>query len=55
MLKSTDWQKFHLNVHNFDSDTQLQEKLHFQKALIITFRLTYNLFGFAEVRIFSMF
>ena len=39
----------------FDSDTQLQWKLHFRKALIITFRLMYNLPGFAKVRIFPLF
>ena len=39
----------------YGSDTQLQYKLHFRKALIVTFRLIYNLSGFAEVRLFPLF
>ena len=32
-----------------DSVTQFQYKLHFRKALIITFRVIYHLYGFEEV------
>ena len=39
----------------FDSVTQFQQQLHFQKDLIITFQMTYNLSGFAEVRILPLF
>ena len=35
----------------FDSVNQLQYKLHFPQALMITFKLIYHLPGFAEVRI----
>ena len=42
MLKSTKIGKIPLKmVITFDSDTQLQYKLHFRKALIITLRLIY--------------
>ena len=32
----------------FDSKVQLHQKLHFHKALIMTFQKIYNLFGFAR-------
>ena len=37
----------------FDSVTQL--KLHFSKALMITFRMIYILFDFADVQILNFF
>ena len=39
----------------FDSQTQFHQKLHFRKALIITFQMIYNLSGFVEVKISSLF
>ena len=39
----------------FDIMAQIQQKVHFWIALINTFRMIYNLFGFAEVRIFPLF
>ena len=38
-----------------DSETQFHQKLHFRKALIITFQMIYNLSGFAEVKISPLF
>ena len=38
-----------------DSKIQLYQKLHFRKALIITFQMIYNLFGFTEVKIPPLF
>ena len=43
MVKSTKiGQNFAQLAITFDSVTQLQYKLHFRKALIITFRMMYN-------------
>ena len=39
----------------FDIVAQIQEEVHFWIALINTFRMIYNFFGFAEVRIFQLF
>ena len=39
----------------FDIVTQIQYEVHFWIALINTFRLIYNLFGFSEVRISPLF
>ena len=38
-----------------DMVAQIQYEVHFWIALINTFRLIYNLFGFAEVRISPLF
>ena len=57
MVKSTKiGQNFTFLAITFDDlVTQLQYKLHFRKALIITFRMIFNLSGFVEVRIFPLF
>ena len=39
---------------SFDSEIQFHQKLHFRKALIITFQMIHNLFGFAEVKNFPI-
>ena len=39
----------------FDSEIQFHQKLHFRKALTIIFQMTYDLFGFADVKISLLF
>ena len=56
MVKFTNIDRnFTLLALTFDSVNQLQSKLHFRKALIIAFRMMYNISGFAEVQILSLF
>ena len=55
MTKSTKLDQIPFTWPTFDSGTQFHQKLHFRKALIITFQIMYNLSGFAEVKISPLF
>ena len=55
MAKSTKLDQIPLTSATFDSETQFHQKLHFRKALIITFQIICNLSGFAEVKISPLF
>ena len=47
--------KFHLNAHKFRQNYSNLVKLAFWIALVKTLRKMYNLTGFSDVRIFSLF